>query len=101
MENDNVKHNLLILIGSIIVLLIIFWIFSAIIENDNSDITSTQTYTNYHKCEYPGCDNYASKTKYCSKHNQTKCSKPGCSNKEAYQGAGLCRTHLYQSIQDY
>lgn len=62
---------------------------------------STSIYTKYHKCEYPGCSNYASETKYCSKHNQTKCSKPGCSNKEAYQGAGLCRTHLYQSIQEY
>lgn len=63
--------------------------------------SSSSTYSKYHKCEYPGCTNYASETKYCSKHNQTKCSKPGCSKKEAYQGAGLCEEHLYEEIQKY
>lgn len=63
--------------------------------------SSSSTYSNYHKCEYNGCSNYASGTKYCSKHNQTKCSRAGCSNKEAYQGAGLCKEHLYESIQNY
>lgn len=55
-------------------------------------------YSNYHKCEYKGCNNYASQTKYCSKHNENKCSKVGCNNVEAYQGAGLCREHLYNEI---
>lgn len=63
--------------------------------------SSSSTYSNYHKCEYSGCSNYASGTKYCSKHNQTKCSRIGCSSKEAYQGAGLCKEHLYESIQNY
>lgn len=96
------KKGIVLLVGIIILIVII--IMGCI--NTNSYIYDTKDdsssiYTKYHKCEYPGCSNYASETKYCSKHNQTKCSKPGCSNKEAYQGAGLCRTHLYQSIQDY
>lgn len=70
-------------------------------SSGTSKSSTSRTYDNYHKCEYPGCDNYASKTKYCSVHNQTKCSKRGCSNKEAYQGAGICKEHLYQSIQNY
>lgn len=65
--------------------------------NDNS----SNKYSNYHKCEYYGCDNYASGTKYCSKHNQTKCSKIGCNNKEAYQGAGYCTEHLLEIIEKY
>lgn len=63
--------------------------------------SSSSTYSNYHKCEYYECTNYASGTKYCSVHNQTKCSKIGCSEKEAYQGAGLCKEHLYEEILKY
>lgn len=96
----------------IIIIIAIIGFISALVDNKDSsttstkthsnyNTTSTETYSNYHKCEYPGCDNYASKTKYCSKHNQTTCSRAGCKNKEAYQGSGLCREHLYQSIQDY
>ena len=67
----------------------------------SSSSSSTSSYSKYHKCEYPGCTNYASETKYCSVHNQTKCSKTGCSEKEAYQGAGLCKDHLYEEILKY
>ena len=103
MGNDDMSigKSLLIIAGCIIFFISIWGILCAIIENDDSSTTSTEIYSNYHKCEYPGCDNYASKTKYCSIHNQTKCSRAGCRNKEAYQGAGLCREHLYQSIQNY
>lgn len=68
-------------------------------HSTSSYINSTQS--NYHKCEYPGCTNYASKTTYCSIHNQTTCSKAGCSKKEAYQGAGLCIDHLSKYLQQY
>jgi len=103
MQNDDMStgKSLLIIIGSILFLLLIFKGCSAMIEDSDSSSSSSTTYSNYHKCEYPGCDNYASKTKYCSIHNQTKCSRAGCSSKEAYQGAGLCREHLYESIQNY
>lgn len=60
---------------------------------------NSSNYSNHHKCEYSGCNNYASGTKYCSKHNQTKCSKIGCSNTEAYSGAKYCTKHLYESIE--
>jgi len=63
-----------------------------------SSSSSNSTYSKYHKCEYPGCTNYASETKYCSVHNQTKCSRPGCSKKEAYNGAGLCIEHITEAL---
>lgn len=60
--------------------------------------SSSSIYSNYHKCEYSGCTNYASGAKYCSKHNQTKCYKSGCNNVEAYVGAGICLDHLTESL---
>lgn len=93
----------LVIIGLIIFGDIIFFktLFSGKNDDYKNDSNNNNTYSYEHKCEYPGCNNYASKTKYCSKHNQTKCSRAGCNNIEAYQGAGLCREHLYQSIQNY
>lgn len=99
--DEPIWKSLLIIIGSILFLVLLFKGCSAMIGDSDSTSSSSGTYSNYHKCEYPGCDNYASKTKYCSKHNQTKCSRAGCSSKEAYQGAGLCREHLYSSIKSY
>ncbi len=63
--------------------------------------TYTESYSNYHKCEYAGCTNYASGTKYCSKHNKTKCIKSGCNKIEAYPGAGYCQEHQLEQILNY
>ncbi len=44
--------------------------------------------------EYAGCSNYASGTKYCSKHTTySKCSYPGCNNSVSYSGDKYCSTH--------
>lgn len=47
-------------------------------KNNNRELTPVATeeknnnskYSMYHKCEEPGCSNYASKCKYCSKHKK-------------------------------
>ena len=87
----------------IIAMSLLFGMGKIIMSSADDSETSTDTknssiYSNYHKCEYNGCDNYASGSKYCSIHNQNTCIKSGCYNKEAYQGAGYCRTHLYDEV---
>lgn len=68
---------------------------------NSSSSTYTESYSNYHKCEYAGCTNYASGTKYCSKHNNKKCIKSGCNKIEAYPGAGYCKEHQLEQILSY
>lgn len=63
-------------------------------KEDNSTNTSNSNYSYEHKCEYPGCTNYASKTKYCSRHTTyNKCAISGCSNTVSYSGAKYCAKH--------
>lgn len=51
-------------------------------------------YSINHKCEYPSCNNYASKKQYCSKHTTyDKCSKNGCSKSVSYSNAKYCIEH--------
>ena len=55
---------------------------------------SNSEYSTNHKCEYPSCNNYASKKKYCTKHTTyDKCSKNGCSKSVSYSGAKYCIEH--------
>ena len=96
-----ISFYLKILLISIIILVILFKGASLLLNKmDNSIIEdSSSNYSEYHRCEYPGCDNYASRTKYCSKHTSLKrCSKPGCTNQVSYEGAKYCKKH---SIEEY
>lgn len=55
---------------------------------------NTSGYSYYHKCEHPGCTNYASASQYCSIHTTyNKCSYPGCNNRVSYSNAKYCSIH--------
>lgn len=63
-------------------------------KEDNSKNNSSSNYSYEHKCEYFGCTNYASKTKYCSQHTTyKKCAINGCSNSVSYSSATYCAKH--------
>ncbi len=56
--------------------------------------TNNSGYSYYHKCEYPGCTNYASASQYCSKHTTyPKCTYPGCDKNVSYTEARYCMEH--------
>ncbi|MEG1989990.1 MAG: hypothetical protein RR136_03250 [Clostridia bacterium] len=69
-------------------------------NNSYTKPSSSGTYSDYHKCEYSGCSNYASGKQYCSVHTKkSKCIKSGCSNSEAYASSGYCTYHIAEKMK--
>lgn len=97
-KNLPTKKNVFLLILIPILLLICYITWKNVFAKINYQTNLTSTYSNYHKCEYLGCNNFASGTQYCSQHTQTKCIVKGCSNKEAYSNSKYCKNHLLQDI---
>lgn len=90
------KHPFITLIISILAIFLMFKIFVGLASGGSSSTSSSGSsyYSRDHKCEYAGCSNYASGTKYCSKHTTySKCSYPGCNNSVSYSGAKYCSTY--------
>lgn len=89
------KKNILLFLLIPILLFVCYTTWKNVFNKINHQPSNaSSTYSNYHKCEYGNCNNYASGTQYCSQHNQTQCIVKGCSSKEAYSGSGYCRSHL-------